>query len=147
MGKKIHVFIVFNEPVKGWGIKRQYVTENGILQMATAGTTGVPVEMVDLSEVGVVGEMEDIARAIQSQGYKSSIFNVNADIVRFVKHLDENRPDLIFNLCESVGNESIHEMHAVGVFELLGIPYTGSTPLVLGTALNKVRVKETLLFH
>lgn len=147
MGKKPHVCVVFNEPVNGWGIKRQYVTENGILQIATEGTKGVPVEMVDLSEVGVLGEMEDISRAITSQGYRSSIFNVNADIVRFVKHLDENRPDVIFNLCESVGNESIHEMHAVGIFELLGIPYTGSTPLVLGLSLNKVLVKKLLLFH
>jgi D-alanine-D-alanine ligase len=147
MGKKPHVCVVFNEPVNGWGIKRQYVTEHGILQVAGEGSTGEPVEMVDLSEVGVIGEMEDISKAIQGQGYKSSIFNVNADIVRFVKSLDELRPDLIFNLCESVGNESIHEMHAVGIFELLGIPYTGSTPLVLGMALNKVRVKEMLLFH
>ncbi len=147
MSKKIHVCIVYNEPASGWGIKRQYVSENGILQIGGPGTIGEPVEVVDLSEVGVLGEMEDISRALQSQGYKSSIFNVNADIVRFVKHLDELRPDVIFNLCESVGNESIHEMHAVGIFELLGIPYTGSEPLVLGTALNKVRVKEMLLFH
>jgi D-alanine-D-alanine ligase len=147
MSKKPHVCVVYNEPVNGWGIKRQYVTENGILQVAAAGAAGEPVEMVDLSEVGVLGEMEDISKAIASQGYKSSILNVNADIVRFVTHLNDNRPDLIFNLCESVGNESIHEMHAVGIFELLGIPYTGSVPLVLGTALNKVRVKEMLLFH
>jgi D-alanine-D-alanine ligase len=147
MTKKIHVCVVYNEPLKGWGIKRQYITEHGVLQIGGNGEAGEPVEMVDLSEVGVLGEMEDISRALQSQGYKASIFNVNADIVRFVKHLDESRPDVIFNLCESVGNESIHEMHAVGIFELMEIPYTGSTPLVLGTALNKVRVKETLLYH
>ena len=147
MSKKIHVCIVYNEPVNGWGIKRQYVSENGVLQIGGPGVSGQPVEVIDLSEVGVLGEMEDISRALQSQGYRASIFNVNADIVRFVKHLDESRPDVIFNLCESVGNESIHEMHAVGIFELMGIPYTGSEPLVLGTALNKVRVKEMLLYH
>ncbi|HLF14825.1 MAG TPA: ATP-grasp domain-containing protein [Bacteroidota bacterium] len=147
MNKKIHVCIVYNEPLNGWGIKRQYVSENGVLQIGGPGTSGGPVEVVDLSEVGVLGEMEDISRALQSQGYKPSIFNVNADIVRFVRHLHESRPDVIFNLCESVGNESIHEMHAVGIFELMGIPYTGSEPLVLGTALNKVRVKEMLLYH
>mgnify|MGYP003340928904 CR=1 FL=1 len=38
-------------------------------------------------------------------------------------------------------------MHAVGIFELLGVRYTGSDPLTLGTALNKVRVKEILSYH
>ncbi len=147
MSKKVHVCVVYNEPVNGWGIKRQYVSEHGILQIGGGAENGEPAEVIDLSEVGVLGEMEDISRALQSQGFKASIFNVNADIVRFVKHLDESRPDVIFNLCESVGNESIHEMHAVGIFELMEIPYTGSSPLVLGTALNKVRVKESLLYH
>jgi D-alanine-D-alanine ligase len=141
--------VVYNEPSSGWGVKRQYVTEHGVLQIGRhigKGRTD-PEEMIDLSEVGVLGAMEDISRALATQGYRSSIFNVSADIVRFVKFLDESRPDLVFNLCESVGNKSIHEMHAVGIFELMEIPYTGSEPLVLGTALNKAKVKDTLLHH
>ncbi len=148
MTKKPHVCVVYNEPSNGWGIKRQYINENGTLQVGGKGGKNNPHEvLVDLSEVGVLAEMEDISRALQTQGYRSSIFNVNADIVRFVKFLEESKPDIIFNLVESVGNKSIHEMHAVGLFELMEIPYTGSEPLVLGTALNKVRVKEILLFR
>src|SRR3990172_2286617 len=148
MTKKPHVCVVYNEPSSGWGIRRQYITENGTLQVGGRGGKNTPQEtMVDLSEVGVLAEMEDISRALQAQGYRASIFNVNADIVRFVKFLDETKPDVIFNLVESVGNKSIHEMHAVGIFELMEIPYTGSEPLVLGTALNKVKVKELLLFR
>lgn len=148
MGKKLHVCVVYNEPYGGWGAKRQYVAENGTLQSGGKSRPGSSQDtLIDLSEVGVLEEMEDISRALQSQGYRSSIFNVSADIVRFVKFLDETKPDLIFNLCESVGNLSIHEMHAVGIYELMEIPYTGSEPLVLGLALNKVKVKETLLFH
>lgn len=145
MAKKLHVCVVYNEPANGWGIKRQVVSEKGVLQFGAGAQAAEPEGKLDLSEVGVLGSMEDISRALQTQGYRASIFNVSADILRFVKHFTENRPDLVFNLVESVGNESIHEMHAVGVFELLEIPYTGSTPLVLGTALNKSRVKEMLL--
>src|SRR5439155_26289188 len=39
------------------------------------------------------------------------------------------------------------EMHIAGIYELMGVPYTGSDSLTLGTALNKVRVKEILLYN
>jgi D-alanine-D-alanine ligase len=101
----------------------------------------------DLSEVGVLEEREDIARALQADGYKCTLFNVDSDITRLITYLKTEQPDVIFNLCESVNNIAIHEMHVVGIYELLGIPYTGSDPLVLGTALNKVRVKQLLMMN
>src|SRR5439155_4894873 len=78
---------------------------------------------------------------------KPTIFNVDAEISRLVTFLREEQPDVVFNLCESVGNASIHEMHIAGIYELMGVPYTGSDSLTLGTALNKVRVKEILLYN
>src|SRR5204863_5396073 len=75
------------------------------------------------------------------------MFHVDEDISRLVNFLKEEQPDVVFNLCESVGNASIHEMHIAGIYELMGVPYTGSDSLTLGTALNKVRVKEILLYN
>jgi D-alanine-D-alanine ligase len=103
--------------------------------------------LTDLSEVGVLEEKEDIARALQAIGFKPSIFNVDEDLSRLVTFLKEQQPDVIFNLCESVGNVSTHEMHVASVYELMGIPYTGSDALTLGIALDKVRVKEILLYN
>jgi D-alanine-D-alanine ligase len=62
-----------------------------------------------------------------------------------LQFLRTEKPDVIFNLCESVGNESIHEMHVAGIFELLNIPYTGASALTLGIALNKALVKDLLI--
>ncbi len=147
MRKKLNVAVVYNEPVVETKGGRKFISETGILQDAGKLIMPEEVAQTDLSEVGVLEECEDIARAIQTIGYKSVLFNVDGNIPRFVNFLHEERPDVIFNLCESVGNESIHEMHAVGIFELMGVPYTGSSPLTLGTALDKARVKELLIYH
>jgi D-alanine-D-alanine ligase len=147
MRKKLHVAIVYNEPTVQTKSGRKFISEAGVLQEGSKLITNDLDVLTDLSEVGVLEEKEDIARAFQALGYRTTIFNVDSDIVRFVNFLKDEQPDVIFNLCESIGNASIHEMHAVGIYELMGIPYTGSDPLTLGTALNKVRVKEILLYN
>lgn len=147
MRKKLLVAVIYNEPTVQTKDGRKYISEAGILQEGSKLVLPDADVLTDLSEVGVLEEREDIGRALQALGYKSTLFNVDSDICRLVNFLKEEKPDVVFNLCESIGNVSVHEMHAVGVFELMGIPYTGSNPLTLGTALNKVRVKEILLYH
>ncbi|MBI5476529.1 MAG: ATP-grasp domain-containing protein [Ignavibacteriales bacterium] len=144
MRKKINVAVIYNEPVTQKDSEIKFVTATGEL-LEAHGVQNGSSSHTDLSEVGVLEERTDIANALQSVGYKSSIFNVDSNIMRLIDYLNNNRPDVIFNLCESVGNEAIHEMHVAGMYELMGIPYTGAGPLALGIALNKVRVKEILL--
>ncbi len=146
MRKKLLVAIIYNEPTILTKSGRKYISEAGLLQEGSKVAASPQVE-VDLSEVGVLQEKEDIARALQALGHKTLIFNVDEDILRLVNFLKDEQPDVIFNLCESIGNISSHEMHVVGIYELMRIPYTGSDPLTLGLALNKVRVKEILLHH
>lgn len=145
MRRKIHVAVIYNEPITQISEDRKYITENGLLQEGGKVTRTETATMTDLSEIGVLEEREDIARALQMMGYKSSIFNVDRNLDRLIDFLKKEEPDVIFNLCESVGNESIHEMHIAGLYELMGIPYTGADSLTLGIALNKVRVKEILI--
>jgi D-alanine-D-alanine ligase len=147
MRKKLTVAIIYNEPTVQTKSGRKFISEAGVLQDGSKLIIPDAEVLTDQSEVGVLEEREDIARAIQALGCKSILFNVDGDITRFVNFLKDEQPDAIFNLCESVGNESIHEMHAVGIYELMGIPYTGSDPLTLGIALNKCRVKEILSYH
>jgi D-alanine-D-alanine ligase len=158
MGKKLRIAVLFNQPVSGSGEERQYVSENGQLKKGpaqpkrSAKETPLPrpsptQQMIDLSEVGVLEEMEDIKGALNSLGYRTTIMNVDSDIDRLYAFLKEERPDLVFNLVESVENEAILEMNVAGVYELLKISYTGAGPLALGTALNKPRVKDILTAH
>ncbi|MEX1138290.1 MAG: ATP-grasp domain-containing protein [Bacteroidota bacterium] len=150
MAKKIHVAIVFNEPTVMTDAGRQYISETGkIEQLATKQEVlaAASPNMIDMSEVGVLEEREHVQGALQQVGYKATLFNMNGDIQRLLDFVKQKQPDVIFNLCESVGNESIHEMHVAGLYELLGVPYTGAPAFALGTCLNKARTKEILGHH
>ena len=156
MAKKTRIAVLYNEPAVGTDAGRKYITENGQLQEGPSlrpvpktpkGKILATQALIDLSEIGVVEEMEDIKGALNSLGYRTTIFNVDSDFFRLIDYLREERPDLVFNLVESVENDSTQEMNVAGVYELLKIPFTGAGPLGLGTALNKPRVKEILSAH
>jgi len=150
MSKKIHVVIIFNEPTLMTESGRKYISENGqIQQLATKAEVLAVANQaeIDMSEVGVLEEREHVQRALQQAGYKATLFNMNGEVQRLLDFVKRRQPDVIFNLCESIGNESRHEMHVAGLYELLGIPYTGAPAFVLGTCLNKARTKEILSFH
>jgi D-alanine-D-alanine ligase len=154
MGKKLRIAIMFNQPVTGTGEERKVVTETGNLQSVSprrngkaSKSNGQQQQVVDFSEIGVLEEMEDIKGALNALGYKAQTFNVDSDVFRLFDYLRTERPDLIFNLVECVGNESAQEMNVAGLYELLDVPYTGASALTLGIALNKPRVKEILSAH
>jgi D-alanine-D-alanine ligase len=72
---------------------------------------------------------------------------MNGDIKRLIHFLEKERPTIVFNLCESLLGQAIHEMHVAGIYELMGAPYTGTGTVALGVCLNKVRTKEILSYH
>ncbi len=150
MRKKIHVAVVFNEPTVETSSGRKFISELGEIEAAvTRGqvVTGNQPSSVDLSEVGVLEEREHVQEALQENGYKTSLFNMNSDIKRLIQFIEEKDPDIIFNLCESVGDESTHEMFVAGIYELMGVPYTGAGAFTLGMCQNKARTKQALSFH
>ncbi len=147
MSKTVHIAIIYNEPTIETDTGRQFAFDAGVshphsgVWVSAARSEG----KIDLSEVGVIEEKEDIQSALRLLGYETSIFNMSDDLDRFLEYLKSMQPDVIFNMVESLGDYAIHEMHVAGVYELLGIDYTGSGPLTLGTCLNKARTKEILL--
>lgn len=145
-GRKPYIVVMYNEPTVMTKDGRKYISEMGLLQEGVVPQSTDEV-LVDTSEVGVLQEREDVKHALASLGYKATAFNLDGNVLRLMKFLKEEEPDLIFNLCESFGSHSIHEMHVAGIFELMEIPYTGAPPLTLGIALNKERVKEILSYH
>ncbi|MEZ4689148.1 MAG: D-alanine--D-alanine ligase [Ignavibacteria bacterium] len=80
-------------------------------------------------------------------GHDTKIVAVALDVYKLIDELRNDRPDMIFNLCESFDGDPTQEMNVASLFELLKIPYTGSRALTLGLALNKWRVKEILNYY
>ncbi len=102
---------------------------------------------IDMSEYGVLDELESVQRALLPSGHDTKIVAVALDAYKLIDELRNDRPDMIFNLCESFDGDPTQEMNVASLFELLKIPYTGSRALTLGLALNKWRVKEILNYY
>jgi D-alanine-D-alanine ligase len=67
---------------------------------------------------------------------------VTEDIRLFVSSLDAVDADLVFNLCEGIGEFSAGEYCVAALLELLDLPYTGSGPVALALALDKPTAKR-----
>jgi D-alanine-D-alanine ligase len=91
--------------------------------------------------------LEDIGaveNAVKSLGHQSTVMAVREEIFPIIHCLKEYRPDVVFNLCESVYGNSCLEMNMPALLDLFRIPYTGSSPLTLGLCQNKGKVKDIL---
>src|SRR3954467_2395022 len=73
-----------------------------------------------------------VASALSSTGHEAALAGVDADSLHdMLARLDDERPDLVFNLCESLRGDSRHEVVVPSLLELAGVPYTGSGALAL----------------
>jgi D-alanine-D-alanine ligase len=56
---------------------------------------------------------------------------------RWVERLRRGKFDLVFNICEGIDGEAIHEPRVISVLELLGVPFTGSGSWTTALTLRK----------
>jgi D-alanine-D-alanine ligase len=77
--------------------------------------------------------VEAISAALSARGYAPRFLGGGR---AFLEAVLADPPDLVFNLAEGFGTRS-REAHVPAVCEMLGIPFTGSDPLTLATALDK----------
>ncbi len=119
------------------------------LEMAFSGKTEHEAKSTpeDTSLMSVIEQVDTIVEVLTDAGYEVSTALTSPAIGRLMDKLQEEKPDLVLNFCESIEGDSFQEMNVAGLYELLRIPYTGSGPLTLGSCLNKVRAKEILSFH
>ncbi len=93
----------------------------------------------------VLEEYEAIRKALWKVGYRANLFNMEDDVDRLIAYLRKRRPDVVFNLVEHVRDDSALELAVAGLYELLGIPFTGAGPLALGLCQRKGTTKQLLL--
>jgi len=92
-------------------------------------------------------EIPIIEDVLRSAGWEPLAVSVGEDIIAALGALAARRPRAVVNLCDDLRGRSDHEMHFTGALELLGIPYTGATPLALGLYRDKVLTKLILRGH
>lgn len=88
---------------------------------------------------------ENVSRGLVSRGHFVEVQALGSeDLGDLLAQLRKDPPDLVFNLCKSLGGDARHEILVPSLLELLGIPYTGSGSLCLGLCLHKFQTKQIL---
>lgn len=87
-----------------------------------------------------------IAAAIERLGHRLERFEVSGPASRTVSRLEGYAPDLIFNTAEGRRGR-FREAFYPGLFEELGMAYTGSDPYALALTLDKQLTKLVLKQH
>lgn len=134
MKAKLKVAVIFNEPnpeLYRKPSKKRRKTQNFIPYFEVDQTT--PME-----------DYEHIREKIAEEGYEVYTLNLLDDINILINDIKKNKPDVIFNFVEVYKDDAKLEMNVVGLFELMGVPYTGSPPLALANCQNKVMAKKLL---
>lgn len=116
--KKLRILVAYNDP-------------------ADAGASDLDY----ISEVAVKHEADIVYDTLLKMGHNPALMPVSC-IEKCFAEIREFSPDMIFNLCEGFHGKSKHEMHIAGLWELIGIPYSGNTPITLGISQNKILAKN-----
>lgn len=98
---------------------------------------------IDVSSVEISARA--ITAALRDAGYNVELLGIEGtDVFDVLATLKTSKPDLVFNLCESMAGNPCNEPTFVGLLDLFGIPYTGADLLALASCLYKRRTKEIL---
>jgi D-alanine-D-alanine ligase len=89
---------------------------------------------------------EQVAAALREGGHKVSLFGVHGDLRKLMAGLSRRKPDLIFNLLETFGQDPRGYVPVAGLLDLLGVPYTGCGPGELYLQEDKALTKKLLAF-
>jgi len=98
----------------------------------------------DVDKTTPMEEYDYVVEKLKSVGFNAYSLNIKDDLSLLLKHLSEEKPDVIFNFIEIYKDNPRLEMNIVGLYELLGIPYTGAPAMGLANCQNKVLAKRLL---
>ena len=95
--------------------------------------------------VSVAASAQAVAQALRDRGRHAELIGLGGrEVLAVLEQVRAAKPDLVFNLCESLAGDARHEPTLVGLLDLFGIPYTGSDLLGLASCLYKQRTKDIL---
>lgn len=135
MDRKISVAVIYNDVPTP-----QDTAELNVQAMPVNFKPVFDLEPCDTEE-----EIAEIVDALGKEGVDAFSHNLLNRVEDLVAILKGRKPDVVFNLVESFYDSPLKEMMVTGIYEMLGIPYTGSPPLTLGICQRKGLSKQILL--
>jgi D-alanine-D-alanine ligase len=92
--------------------------------------------------------VRQVAAGLAGRGHKTSILTIRDDVNELIEGLKQRKPQLVFNLVESFGDDIMGGVIGVaGVLDLLQIPYTGGGPGEIFLQEDKALTKKLLAFE
>ena len=95
-----------------------------------------------VSEVEVLDNVEAVIELVGEAGYAVERLGITSDPQALIDGVRSHRPDAIVNLFEGTADNNASEMYAAGIFEWLGVPYTGCPFPTLMLARSKHMAKR-----
>lgn len=134
MPKKMKIAVIYNEANPDLYLYKETIQEQK--------RDFVPYFEVD--NIMPMDEYEDFVNRLEEIGYDAYSLNIQDDFQKLIDNLVEEKPDVVFNFVEIFQNQARLEMNIAGIYEMMGIPYTGATPMGLANCQSKVLTKRIL---
>lgn len=96
------------------------------------------------SSQDVLRQVEAVTQSMGELGVAHLALPFDRNLDTFLAVLRQEKIDAVFNLCESVDDNPHLAGHPAAVFELLGLPFTGSGSLALMLTTDKLLAKRQL---
>ncbi len=88
-----------------------------------------------------------VIEALKKLGHEVRTIGVWDEPGMIIDEIKANPPDVVFNLTEHFNAVSAYDRNVAGLLEMMGVPYTGSSPTGLTLCKNKGMAKELLAYH
>ena len=106
----------------------------------------ISVLAYDDPEDGLDGVVDQVAEALRPR-HDVAVLAVRDDLDALLRGLREQRPDLVFNLCEQFGDDVQGDARMAALLELAGVPFTGGGAAELFLRQDKAIAKKVLAFE
>jgi D-alanine-D-alanine ligase len=119
-------------------------TKRRVLVIYNRDFEGAEADPENKAREDIKGIAEHVVGILGRSGFVADGLGIADDIFGAIRGITAFQPDVVFNLCESIGGDNRFEPLLPMLLEREGLAYTGAGPLALGLALHKHKAKEML---
>lgn len=101
-------------------------------------------ENEEASEEATARSAHDVLAAVKSLGFRVTPLPLRTSGIEFLKSIRRSRIDVVINLCEGFRGRPQLEANVAALYELAGVPFTGSGFRTLALCQDKFQTKAVL---
>jgi len=118
--------------------------------LGLVGKDGTPPESLEglaAAEIARTKMEYDVMVALRHNGWDARVLEIVEDLAPLREALQEDPPDIVFNMLEEFQGYALFDQHVVAFVELMKVPYTGCNPRGLVLSRDKALTKKIAHYH